>query len=1598
MLHHAFHQRIQSHPDELLQIFHKLSTTYEDAKTLRRVDARLASLRFDELLQKVHFLQRLPAESVPIEYGTWSYHLSRIYNLCQEERDQLRRARITHATFTRTGAPTDAAMAATLLHEQPPLAQTRDTQYHHTKPKQARIAPSSNSSHTLYRPDHPSHLAVTGNDTDATLVPWIRDWNEPTLQSEVVRRLVRRMVVPMMFPDVIDSSPSLNPSLNRARVDSRIVLVDGPANTGKSYALSSIHRYLQSHHQPVRWVEWTAYDCPKRAQALLDAGDTSEMSGLVENEWTVYVTDRVTEEDIQRWAKEPWLSAWDKRLCRVPRTLWVVVATVTASVASGASGASGVGSTRGCSRAVSKEPYEHESLTDTSSDTATSNDPFTSHPTLARLFVDRYTFAYPDSATLFHYFKYLIANQYSVTLPNGQRGFPPFVRLPIVHELSSLSVFVDTLCRRQPPPDFRTVDRVFRLAVDHCTRLGLAENVLYGVVDGETVTSALDKVESQVGGGEGGDGEEGGEADGDGEANGEDGGGSDESPENNSSDQQESPQEAAPSVFSPAPAPPAPTHHWYPKHSIDLATLPDYYDYRLIAPLRHDTFEWCPQLESTSQQTPGTRCAVNPVTFWNVQLLDSLPSTETDRLVHLYIDPASVGGSVEEVVGDEVDDTVADEPAAHPPTLPQETPATTANTSETSPATTIKTSETSETSETSAPSGSSWWSSWFQRGGGASNEPGTTESDVYSVIANFPITTHIFPYHLDNGFDRCYEWTLSLWMATTRALRTTQHLSQGGRPSDAEERWETLRSMGDVCESPEAVWKAWLEADLSDLSERSDLSEHSTTTTSSGMQQQQLGGGRRLRKRKARKARTTQHSRRRRGGMDEDQEGRMENGIESGMEGMSLMNRDTNEDTDIEDNTADSVDSADSANPSGFNEPSDDDDRIELPSSSSEEADPLSSSYRAPPRPRPRAPLTPAQQLLSTFTDVRTTRMILYIEQYPSPEPSPEPSETTSSSSSSARVHLTCGGRSTAELDEYREGIPGDLRAKEMSEVLRVLCASSSSSASSSSLRETLTCDVVQVQTHSGYAYHIDFNRSPSSALHARAANDDTIVTVMPRVGLLPPRTGMDLDEGYRLTTEADVDALTEAFPRVYKDMFREEESTWKLQPVRHPSHLDVLNQKYSNEVKCYLKLFCDLMRAKERHYGVLRKAIRTMLDDALIDLQNHLDYLLQILPEQDHDGKWNEVWSMSPHHPQYERYHPPAHDEVDKVIPLDLATEWLRNGSTFAVSPRLLEAVYALTAAFVETEAHRPATDSRNSPQSLASPQTSAPITDLFRTWQRFVRGDILEQTEWVYVKSQVKASEWKAAVSVGKVLEQAFPTGGHNGSRGIASSSEHTPLRCLSHPTWMRHYTARTSKHSLFHTLFRNAEHIGYHDPTTQHIQWHTFSNASADDPLDAMLHELHHEPTLWSLLSRSCSQSLDVCHPWLFALCQAGHTTTEGSLLSYRDLYSHLLFFRDLHYWTLYPNNVLDDIQRQTTLDHFVRQYAYVHRSVYHQPLELGGAHPGKYVRRAIHPTPFVSLAPHTSKDSKKVMEDEEMKLVRVYGLGVHHLEDVAGVEGL
>lgn len=222
------------------------------------------------------------------------------------------------------------------------------------------------------------------------------------------------------------------------------------------------------------------------------------------------------------------------------------------------------------------------------------------------------------------------------------------------------------------------------------------------------------------------------------------------------------------------------------------------------------------------------------------------------------------------------------------------------------------------------------------------------------------------------------------------------------------------------------------------------------------------------------------------------------------------------------------------------------------------------------------------------------------------------------------------------------------------------------------------------------------------------------------------------------------------------------------------------------------------------------------------------------------------------------------------------------------------------------------------------------------------------------------------------------------------------------------MRRYVARTRTSSLFHTLLRRAEHIGHHDPARGFIQWYAFAPWTVTDPLTTTLNELRKEPSLWRVLGQHCGRNEESCYKWLFALCMMSQPASEKWLrtgrrsrgralpakvpqFSYQDLYAHLLYFKDIEYWTLETTNLLVDLQRQLALDHIVRQYAYVHRSVRKESLSVYGQHPGLFVRRALSRTEHVSFAPKTATQSKKTMAPEEMHLVRMYGLAPHHLED-------
>ena len=583
----------------------------------------------------------------------------------------------------------------------------------------------------------------------------------------------------------------------------------------------------------------------------------------------------------------------------------------------------------------------------------------------------------------------------------------------------------------------------------------------------------------------------------------------------------------------------------------------------------------------------------------------------------------------------------------------------------------------------------------------------------------------------------------------------------------------------------------------------------------------------------------------------------------------------------------------------------------------------------------------------TTHTNVRTANQVWYMER-----------KRAAMDDALPKVHISYGNRRTTELAEYVDGVAGDVSAETLQQIVSVL------------VDQNDACHVVQVQTHFGYAYYIDFLVALDNGFQLECVVENCESYICPRVQLPELQSGWLLDSHYCLCTEADVDALVDKFPQEYKDIYREEEATWKLKPVRKPAHLDHLNAKYSNEQRCYLKLCCDLLRVKEGYYACLSPDLRNQLDDALSDLQNHLDYLLQIIPENDHEGKWNDVWSMSEQHPLYEAYHPPQHSEVDKVISVNLATEWLRRGATFAMSPRWLDVLVAIGGAL---EGH------------YNGASTHTPLTQMVHTWKVFCKCDVQKSVQWMYVKADVEHSVWREAQACGKLYECAFRA--MTDDRGLTHDRGLTQQREVE-----RLYTERSAKHSLFHAMFRGASHIGVHHQSSNAVRWMSFGQGMEGDPLYPTLVELCKEPALWSLV---CANTMKVHHPWLFALKQLGKGGVDR--LHYASMYAYLLFSPTLCYWSLEAfeatdKAVLVDVQRSTVLDRFVRQYAYIHKQMHRKPLELNGALPGKYVRSAVVDTLTVSSAPQVSKEEKQVMTPEELTCLRFYGVDVHHFVDV------
>jgi hypothetical protein len=414
---------------------------------------------------------------------------------------------------------------------------------------------------------------------------------------------------------------------------------------------------------------------------------------------------------------------------------------------------------------------------------------------------------------------------------------------------------------------------------------------------------------------------------------------------------------------------------------------------------------------------------------------------------------------------------------------------------------------------------------------------------------------------------------------------------------------------------------------------------------------------------------------------------------------------------------------------------------------------------------------------------------------------------------------------------------------------------------------------VTQVQICNGYQYFIDYVGDADTPPTLHVSFDGaagTIVVLSPRVQVMGG--GTDLDESYRLTTEADVDLLTERFPTVYKDLFREDEATWKGLRVRDPAHLAQLNDKYSREAKFYLRLCSTMLRMKQLHYAALSSDARRALDDLLINVQNHLDYMLFLVPENEESGTWNEVWSMSKNHRLYARFHPPSHTDLDAVVENDLSSAWMKHGQSFSVPPTYLSLLLRLCA-------WNPSSSSSSSSSSLNTSATAS----LFQAWkhmQHATASSVASPTSvFLFAPSFAirQNNEWSSACAISHMVKD-----------------DAAVQQCLREPSVMAQYISRTKK-SLVHRLIAKDDlRVGFLPACEKHVHWYV----PADEmnlTLRDILAMLRGHPDTWALLAETAHDPCEL--QWLFALCAASIEPTPTLSV----VLAHLLMFRTWHYWT-------------------------------------------------------------------------------------------------
>jgi SpoVK/Ycf46/Vps4 family AAA+-type ATPase len=183
--------------------------------------------------------------------------------------------------------------------------------------------------------------------------------------------------------------------------------------------------------------------------------------------------------------------------------------------------------------------------------------------------------------------------------------------------------------------------------------------------------------------------------------------------------------------------------------------------------------------------------------------------------------------------------------------------------------------------------------------------------------------------------------------------------------------------------------------------------------------------------------------------------------------------------------------------------------------------------------------------------------------------------------------------------------------------------------------------EIIYVKTNDGYSWYIDIlpEYINISDLNVPNLNLGLFKIKMLNVEYYAyPTINVDifyrkLNINYKITNESDVSILQEKFPEDYGDLYRDEEETWMLHPIKKTGHLNFLNSVYNDYSITFLNIYHNLLEYKKSNSGNLSMQSLIFLEKIIGDVQYKIDQLLFITVPYDENSDEITYWNASKNH-----------------------------------------------------------------------------------------------------------------------------------------------------------------------------------------------------------------------------------------------------------------------------------------------------------------------------------------------------------------------------